>query len=561
VPERLRDLLADVAAMLLGVAAFFAFCGWWVLLPDNIAWLDHGDRAMHQLGWMFFRDAPWGWPPGRSPALGLELSSSIALVDGLPLLALPFKLIEHWLPRPFQYFGFWLLASFALQALFAARIARELGTGRAMALVAAGFALLTPAFLFRVPLHLALSGHWVVLAALYLHVRRAPPAPWMWPLLAGLTAAIHATLLAMVLALWSAAWLQRLLLKRLSMARAVGEPALVAAVTLGVLWAVGFFGTMSYGTYGYGSYKLNLLWPVLRYGWSQLVPDWPHGRFDYEGLSFLGIGIFMLLALAVLSGAVLRLRVLLTRRWLPLVVTALALMGFAFSRVLSLGATDILEIDMPRFVDSLGSAFRSTGRFVWPLLYLISIGTVVLVARRLPRAALPLALLALLAQAVDSAPAWRLFAASQPKPAATWASPLVSPLWERAVAAGYDRIRAIPARLMNPDWRALGYFAVTHGMATDAVYLGRVDARALHALRVRNTAMLASGAFEPRTLYVLDVPSALHILPVAGPDDLLAIVDGRIVFARGGARLAEGLGLGGGGSWLPAVAYGGSRTD
>jgi hypothetical protein len=73
--------------------------------------------------------------------------------------------------------------------------------------------------------------------------------------------------------------------------------------------------------------------------------------------------------------------------------------------------------------------------------------------------------------------------------------------------------------------------------------------------------MLASGAFEPRTLYVLDVPSALHILPVAGPDDLLAIVDGRIVFARGGARLAEGLGLGGGGSWLPAVAYGGSRTD
>ena len=31
-PERHRDLLALSAAFLLGIAAFFAFCGWWVLI-------------------------------------------------------------------------------------------------------------------------------------------------------------------------------------------------------------------------------------------------------------------------------------------------------------------------------------------------------------------------------------------------------------------------------------------------------------------------------------------------------------------------------------------------
>ena len=107
-----------LAAILLGVAGFFVFAGWWVLIPTNIAWLVSGDKAMHQLGWMFFRDTPWGLPPGASPRLGLELANSIALVDGLPLFAIPFKLIAALLPRPFQYWGDWWLLCFVLQSLF-----------------------------------------------------------------------------------------------------------------------------------------------------------------------------------------------------------------------------------------------------------------------------------------------------------------------------------------------------------------------------------------------------------------------------------------------------------
>ena len=100
--ETSRDTLGNLAAVALGLVAFLLVAGWWVLIPDNIAWLVTGDRAMHQLGWMFYRDAPWGLPPGASPHLGLELSSSIALVDGLPLLAIPFKLIGPLFTSPTQ---------------------------------------------------------------------------------------------------------------------------------------------------------------------------------------------------------------------------------------------------------------------------------------------------------------------------------------------------------------------------------------------------------------------------------------------------------------------------
>ena len=525
------------------MAVFLAYCGAWVLLPSNIAWLDFGDRAMHQLGWMFYRAAPWDLPPGRSPLLGLEISNSIALVDGLPLFALPFKLIAPWLPQPFQYWGYWLLLSFVLQAAFAWRIARELGASGVAALLAAAFVLITPAYLFRVPLHMALSGHWTLLAALFLYVRREPPHMWMWPLLLALTSAIHATLLAMVLALWAAALVQRLWTGRAQPARLAGEFALGAGLSLAVLWTVGFFGTGSYGTYGYGDYKLNLLWPLIPYGWSRLLPDLPHTKFDYEGLSFLGLGILALLALVLCSGAIARLRHAVSRRWLPLTLMLLALMVFAFSKDIAVLDIELASLPVPGFIDDVGAAFRSTGRFVWPLLYIVTIGAVVLVAGRLrPAIALPVILLALVVQAWDSTPKWQEFARTMPAPAATWPSELTSPLWQRAADAGYDRIRAIPvAAGYGSDWRAPGYFAVTHGMATDVAYLGRIDALQLARLRARAAEVLETGDFEPRTLYLLDVPSSLLAARHAGPDDLIAVADGRIVLLPGGRALGGGL--------------------
>lgn len=542
-PERLRDALGVTAAVLLGVAVFLVYCGWWVLVPTNIAWLDFADRAMHQLGWTFYRQAEWGMPPGSSPLLGIEISNSIALVDGLPLFAIPFKLIEEWLPEPFQYWGYWLLLSFVLQAVFAWRIARETEAGRIVALLAVAFALITPAYLYRAPMHMALSGHWTILAALFLYVRREPPRLWMWPLLIGVTSAIHATLLAMVLALWAAALVQRLWAKRTRLVELVGEFGTGVIVALAVLWTAGFFGTDSYGSYGYGDYKLNLAWPILTYAWSEIFPDLKHGTYDYEGLSFPGIGILALLALAIATGAILRLRHAISRFWLPLTIVLVALMVFAFSKSLSVFDIDLVEFDVPGFVDAIGSAFRSTGRFVWPLLYVITIGAVVLVGRRMRELiAAPIIAVAFAAQAVDTAPEWQLFRAAMRQPASTWQTELVSPLWERAANAGYNRVRSIPVQEgYGSDWKPLGYYAATHRMDIDVAYLGRVDGDKLKALRKHAAEVLATGTFEPRTIYLLDLRSAMLAARNAGPEDLIMVADKRIVLLPGGAALGADL--------------------
>jgi hypothetical protein len=265
----------------------------------------------------------------------------------------------------------------------------------------------------------------------------------------------------------------------------------------------------------------------------------PHTHVDYEGLSFLGIGILALLALAVVTGAVARLRHAVSRQWLPLTLMLLALMVFAFSKTLSILDIDLVTIPVPGFVEAVGSAFRSTGRFVWPLLYIVTIGAVVLVAGRFrPSLAVPVILVAFAAQAWDSSPKWHEFADRMPAPSTTWPTELKSPLWERAAAAGYDRVRSIPVdEGFGSDWRPLGYFAVTHNMDIDIAYLGRVDGDNLTALRAKEEQALAEGEFEPKTIYILDVESSLRVAAHATNNDLIAMVDDRIVFLPGGAAL------------------------
>ena len=41
-----RDLLGGLAAIALGAIVYFFIFGWWPLIPTNIAFLDHADRAM-----------------------------------------------------------------------------------------------------------------------------------------------------------------------------------------------------------------------------------------------------------------------------------------------------------------------------------------------------------------------------------------------------------------------------------------------------------------------------------------------------------------------------------
>jgi len=558
--ETRQNALGEFAAVMLGIAAFFVFAGWWVLIPTNLAWLGMNDRAMHTLGWMFYRDAPWQWPPGASPGLGLELANSIALVDSLPLIAMPLKLFSAWLPRPFQYWGYWWVVCFMLQGLFSYRLARAFGATAAIAFCAAGFALITPAFFFRLSLHMALAGHWLILAALWLYAREQAPRWWTWPLLMLVTAGTHIYLLVMVAPIWLAAILSRWLTGRDRLAPLARELVLGLGGAVLMLYLGGaFIGLGSGEIDGYGAYRLNLLFPVIDYGvWSKLMPRVPHDTFDYEGISFFGIGIFAALLLAFLSRATKPINAMLSRRWAPLTILIFLFFVFALSNQIGFADYGFAPIPIPGFVRAIGNMFRSTGRFVWPLLYIVTIGTVVLVGRRFgDRWAVPFFVIAFAAQVYDSSDGWTIFRNTMsPPPATSWPTAWSSPFWERAGEAGFTRLRGIPVRYRHRDWLAAETFAYRYGLQTDMIYLGRVDEREVAALAARENEAITTGNFDDKTLYILNYAAARRIAPHVQPDDLFAVVQDRFVFARHAAFLVDGLGISAQGAltappWVP----------
>ena len=248
-----------------------------------------------------------------------------------------------------------------------------------------------------------------------------------------LAAAIHPYLFVMVGALWVTALVQRLWLGALDLEGATTETLLGLVAGLATLWAVGIFYTGSLGNIGYGFFRLNLLGPLISQGWSRLVPPLPHSDYDYEGLSFLGIGVLCALAIALLTGALAELGKIATRRWLPLVGLCLLFGLFALSNVIGVLDREAPPIPLPAFAEHLGAMFRASGRFVWPALYFVTIAAIVLAARRLrPLVAVPLLALLLGAQIVDSQWNWSAFRRTVPAPAAIWQTPLVSPFWARA---------------------------------------------------------------------------------------------------------------------------------
>lgn len=549
-PARLRpanvaaslETPAIVPAILIGIIAFVIVRGIAPLDPTNILWLDERDRAMHTLGWWWFSMAPWGWPPGASPLNGLELANSVGLSDSLPLFAFPFKLIANWLPMRFQYWGYWELLCFVLQSLFAVLIAHQLKLSRPMALIAAMFCVFQPAFLMRLDVHMALAGHWTILAAVWLYLRRPMPL-WAWPLLLATVSAIHGYLLVMVFAIWGASLAARLWRGELRPLVTVAELSFAGLGIALVLWAAGIFTVGSMESYGFGLFRMNLLGPVNPAFFQFIVPGVPINRFEWEGVNYVGLGIFALIAVVAVTFRPANLAPLFGPRFLPLVLVAVGLAIFSLSHRVAFGSIELFELPLPAQLEKFLTTFRSSGRMFWPLGYLLVFALLTLLSRQLRSTpALIVACLALALQLTDLQLGIRALKVGPDRTGTTWRTMLTSPAWE-ALAPHYQRVRAIPVENEGTNWRELSWFAVTHKLPTDAVYLGRVDPTALANAAAVGEAALRDGSFDRGAIYGLNSRAARRVLLHLGPDDVLAPIDGLILFAPGGKPILDAAGI------------------
>lgn len=525
-----------VAAVLVGLFLFLWRFDPAVVAPRNVDRLlaTGGDPAMNALGWEYFRSEPWSWPPGRCRGYGAPFGSSIGLVDGVPLLGLPGKLIAGREAEPWQYFGIWLLASYLLQALAGWLLAGLVFSRNLPRILAAALFLLTPSFLNRTG-HMALSGHWLVLLALYFYGRNCRRRTWL--ALAAVASLCHPYLAAMVLGVAAAAQLKDW--------RAERSPGLArAAVTLGAMlglvlagwWVSGMF---VYGlgandqVEGFGQFSANLNTLANPLGFSRWLPSLPLAHpGQVEGFNYLGLGLLPLWLLPL--GWCLgwrRARALLEGHG-PLLLVLGVMALFAASHQLTLGQRVLPAVGVPGFLHPVTHAFRASGRFLWPVTYAGTLFGFWCLARMVgPRLQGALLALLLLVQVLDLAP---LLPRQQLFRQDRFVSRLQDPAWPQ-VMASTDRLLTVP--LLNAstqfpyDFRDLDLPLLSRAVPTSAAYLTRSNAAAAGRWSADFLAGLAGGRRpDPGTTLVVRDTELLPYLQALWPDFVAHNLDGFRVF-------------------------------
>ena len=384
-----------------------AYAAW--LFPAGSLWPRHpldqvfnGDLAQSVTGQRYFLAQPWAWPPLLASKLDWPRGLSVGLTDSIPLALLPLKLVRGWLPPGFYLQQGWVALVWALQPVGFVWALRAFGERRLLVNLAGAVLSLCPTFLILRYGHNALASQVVILAAfaLYAGLTRQPSAA-RWLGAAALLCAtllIHPYLLAMVAAILLAVP-ATLLVRRDRRWRGAAFAygiALLACGGLAVALGYGGGGTPT----GYGFYSMNILGPLLPQG-SALFGDHAidaTGGQALEGCSYLGFGL-LLLSAATLVQAVRVPAAIPWSRHAGLLLLAVALTLFAVSGTPTLGRWTLFRL---RHVPEMAKQFRATGRFFWPVAYLMMLTALIVLPRTLPwRIAAPLLIAASALQAID----------------------------------------------------------------------------------------------------------------------------------------------------------------
>lgn len=532
-----NNLLTLLIAIVIGLLSFFLIIGPEPLNPTNIAWLGAGDQATYYLGWLYFRHSDWSFPLGLNPSYGLELGNGLIYSDSNPLMAFIFKPLSPWLPEPFQYFGIWQLLCFILQAFFGWKLLSLATESLVLRILGSLFFLFSPPMLFRLFSHLNLGGHFLILAALYFYVKpEQSHRKFSWCLLMGVTALVHAYILGMVATIWLADLLTKVFKRQLSFLEMLIEFLMVISATGFACWQSGYFSVKEgFSSGGFGVYRMNILSLLDPDQWSFVLKDISGGVGDYEGFNYLGFGCIFLLVLILPILFEGKFNVFaLVRKHAIFLALFLCLTAFALSNKIGFGPYGI-EYPLPDSILKIANIFRSSGRMFWPVYYLIVFSIIYCIVRSYDRrTAVYLLSFSLVVQIIDTYAGWGLEKQHHTfEPSSTWTSKLTDPFWE-AAAKRYSKVRWIMPANAAAHWLELGAYAGNHRLASDTVYLARVDESALVRAREKSNFALHTGQYDADSLYVLDdsvVPLAL--MNLLHKDTLCAKVDNMVVIAPG----------------------------
>lgn len=351
------------------------------------------DVTQYIAGFNAYFHAPLTFPLLAFDSFNYPVGTRATFVDIIPIYSLFLKLVLPANMAPFNPFGYWVALAFILQSVAGWWILRELNVRSWATLVCCTVLLVCfPALMARLG-HISLMSHWIILVSFALYIRSNRGQQFAtigWSLILVISINVHAYLFVMAFMIYLCSALGTMkAFSRRSILR-VAIPLAVLGVTMALALLPMPIGQVS-PEWGFGYYSMNLLSPITG-GSYVAIPD-ASMPGQYEGFNYLGAGVIAAFIYALVH---LKREGWVTIRRHRYLTTVFVLFSiYALSNSIYMGTRQIAVINYPDFMTVLTSQFRASGRFFWPVGYMVLIFSLVTLYRKLPRKLLFLVMLIL----------------------------------------------------------------------------------------------------------------------------------------------------------------------
>jgi len=342
-------------------------------LGTSSYWLtDAEDITQYIAGFNYYFISEWHFPLLAFDSLNYPGGTRATFVDAIPLYALILKLILPHSLYPFNPFGYWVAFCFVMQGIGSWLIAKELRincifTTITLAAILSAF----PALLFRLG-HISLMSHWIILfsLALYFEAKRISKLQIIKiSILLFVSFYINIYLFVMASAIYFASAL--LIIRNDFSLKKIGAALLpfVLVLTSTLLFLFPLPPGGGTGDSGFGFYSMNLLSPF--YGGTIFDLQLPmmFGQ-KYEGFNYLGLGTIIALSITLFVNKNIHKSI---KSNFSLFVVLCILFLYSLSGDIYFSNALVAKLYYPHVTDTLTAQFRASGRFFWPVGYVLSI--------------------------------------------------------------------------------------------------------------------------------------------------------------------------------------------
>ncbi len=369
----------QIAILTISIVFWIYLLGINYISPLNFEWLNSGDLPTYQLGWQYFREDVWRFPLGINPNYGIYSDSNIIYSDSIPLFAIIFKLFDFFLPSKFQYFSLWILTCIYLQLLLSYKILFLKSNDERFSFIGSLFFLTSTIFLHRIGIHLSLMAHWIILLGIFIEISKSNKKNLYRLAIVSLSITIHFYFTLILLILFSFNDLIKVIENRNLLFSKFKNFTFLLILSITLMYILGYFSIklddgLGWG-YGYYNFNLNSFFNPggfnnnLNFSWSNFLKILDYQNGELEGFSYLGISGIIFFTLFLIN--------LVSKKYLIFynskgwVFLILPFFLISISNNINFGGTNLLYIELNKYIYAFASIFRASGRMIWPIYYFI----------------------------------------------------------------------------------------------------------------------------------------------------------------------------------------------